>query len=296
MKREAKNGLQKKKSYEVQKKNNVSDQRKVVFNLSDNELYLSVMKIQEAHEIILQILMGDPKLRLKTIHVEDVILNKSGRKSIRLDAYGEDQEENHYISEMQNDTVQDDVRRRSRFYQGLTDAPILKAGKNTRYRNLPDTTITFITQKDIFGNDQAQYWFSEQCHDPQGMELGDGTRKCFCNMSSKQGDLELVSLLQYMKNTRRDNPEVVFWSERLERLHEIVEEVRESEEWEEIYMSAYSEILEIGKQEGEKKGQEKKTREIIASLAERNFSPGDITQIVKVSEKYVRQQLKKSHR
>lgn len=48
MKREAKNGLQKKKSYEVQKKNNVSDQRKVVFNLSDNELYLSVMKIQEA--------------------------------------------------------------------------------------------------------------------------------------------------------------------------------------------------------------------------------------------------------
>ena len=233
MKREAKNGLQKKKSYEVQKKNNVSDQRKVVFNLSDNELYLSVMKIQEAHEIILQILMGDPKLRLKTIHVEDVILNKSGRKSIRLDAYG---------------------------------------------------------------NDQAQYWFSEQCHDPQGMELGDGTKKCFCNMSSKQGDLELVSLLQYMKNTRRDNPEVVFWSERLERLHEIVEEVRESEEWEEIYMSAYSEILEIGKQEGEKKGQEKKTREIIASLAERNFSPGDIAQIVKVSEKYVRQQLKKSHR
>lgn len=77
-------------------------------------------------------------------------------------------------------------------------------------------------------------------------------------MSSKQGDLELVSLLQYMKNTRRDNPEVVFWSERLERLHEIVEEVRESEEWEEIYMSAYSEILEIGKQEGEKKGQEKR--------------------------------------
>ena len=72
-----------------------------------------------------------------------------------------------------------------------------------------------------------------------------------------------------MKNTRRDNPEVVFWSERLERLHEIVEEVRESEEWEEIYMSAYSEILEIGKQEGEKKGQEKKTREIIASLADR---------------------------
>ena len=304
MKREAKNGLQKKKTYEVQKKNSAANQKKVVFNLSDNELYLSVMKIQEAHEIILQILMGDSRLRLKTIHVEDVILNQRGRRSIRLDAYGEDQEEKRYISEMQNDTVQDDVRRRSRFYQGLTDAPILKAGRKTRYKNLPDTTITFITQKDIFESDQARYWFSEQCHDPQGMELGDGTRKCFCNMSSKHGDLELVSLLQYMKDTRRDNPDVVFWSERLERLHEIVEEVRESEEWEEIYMSAYSEILEIGIQEGEKRGerrgekrgQEKKTREIIASLAERDFSPGDIAQIVKVSEKYVRQQLKKSYR
>ena len=170
----------------------------------------------------------------------------------------------------------------------------------------------FITQKDIFESDQAQYWFSEQCHDPQGMELGDGTRKCFCNMSSKNGDLELVSLLQYMKNTRRDNPDVVLWSERLERLHEIVEEVRESEEWEETYMSAYSEIMEMGMQEGReigmqegrevgiregmRKGKEKKTREVIFSLAERDFSPGDIAQIVKVSEKYVRQQLKKSHR
>ena len=166
----------------------------------------------------------------------------------------------------------------------------------------------FITQKDIFESNQARYWFSEQCHDPQGMELGDGTRKCFCNMASKNGDLELVCLLQYMKNTRRDNPDVVLWSERLERLHEIVEEVRESEEWEETYMSAYSEIMEMGMQEGRevgmregmregmRKGKEKKTREVIFSLAERDFSPGDIAQIVKVSEKYVRQQLKKSHR
>lgn len=45
---------------------------------------------------------------------------------------------------MQNDTKGDDVRKRSRFYQGLLDSPILKSGKKTEYKMLPSTVIILL--------------------------------------------------------------------------------------------------------------------------------------------------------
>lgn len=63
------------------------------------------------------------------------------------------------------------------FYQGLIDTPILKAGKRTKYRQLPSTIIIFITQEDIFKRDWAMYTFTEQCEEEEGLHLGDGTKK-----------------------------------------------------------------------------------------------------------------------
>ena len=100
---------------------------------------------------------------------------------------------------MENHAEQDNIPKRSRFYQGLIDTPILKAGKKTKYRQLPSTIIIFITQEDIFKKDLAMYTFTEQCEEIQGLHLGDGTKKIFLNMSSKNGSKELVSLLQYMR-------------------------------------------------------------------------------------------------
>ena len=50
-------------------------------------------------------------------------------------------------------------------------------------------------------------------------------------MSSKNGSQELVSLLQYMKETRIDNPNITLKDSRILELDEIVTEVRESEEY-----------------------------------------------------------------
>ena len=116
-------------------------------NLSDFALFLSVMRNKEAHEITLSIIMEDPKLRLNEIHVEEVVLNKSGKRAIRLDAWAKDVDGTQYNMEMQNDVQSDDIRKRSRFYQGMMDSPILKSGKKTKYKELPSTVIIFITQK-----------------------------------------------------------------------------------------------------------------------------------------------------
>ena len=219
-------------------------------NLSDFALFLSVMKNQKAHENVLSIIMDETDLRLRKIHVEEVVLNRQGRRAIRLDAWAEDEKNRQFSTEMQNDTSSDDVRRRARFYQGLLDTPLLKSGKKTRYRQLPSTVVTFITQEDIFERDLARYTFSEQCEEIPELRLGDGTRKIFLNMESLNGRAELVSLLQYMKKTSLDNPAIQVMDPRIVELDEIVQEVKESEEWEGVKMSILSIGIEKGNAEG----------------------------------------------
>ena len=223
------------------------------FNLCDFALFLSVMKNETAHRNVLSIIMGERNLELKEVHVEEVILNRSGQRAIRLDARATDISGRNFATEMQNDTEQDDMRRRARFYQGLMDTPVLKSGRETRYKYLPPTIITFITQKDIFGKGLAKYTFTEQCEEIKDLHLEDGTTKIFLNMSSKNGEPVLVNLLQYMKHTTLENPEILVKDERIMQLNEIVTEVKQSEEWEAVRMS----ILSIGLERGEKIGLEK---------------------------------------
>lgn len=63
-------------------------------------------------------------------------------------------------------------------------------------------------------------------------------------MSSKNGPVELVSLLQYMKDSHLDNPNILSQDKRLQKLDAIVNEVKEAEEWEAVSMSIYSVALE----------------------------------------------------
>lgn len=59
----------------------------------------------------------------------------------------------------------------------------------------------------------------------KGLYLGDGTTKIFLNMANENGSQELVSLLQYMKDTRLENPQIIVKDERILELDRIVKEV-----------------------------------------------------------------------
>ena len=221
-------------------------------NLSDFALFLSVMKVKEAYEDVLSIILDEPDLQLKEIKVEQVVLNKSGKRAIRLDAWAQDVKSRQFDMEMQNDTDGDDVRKRARYYQSLLDTPVLKSGKATRYKHLPSTVIIFITQEDIFGRDRAMYTFRERCEEEPELMLDDGTSKIFLNMTSRKGRPELISLLQYMKHTTLDNRDIIVRDERILDLDRIVNEVMQTEEWEAVKMN----ILEIGMAQGMERGME----------------------------------------
>ena len=166
------------------------------FNLSDFALFLSVAKNPRAYRCMLSVFLEEPDIELAEVKVEQVILNKVGKRAIRLDAWAKSTDNRRFNMEMQNDTKGDDVRKRSRFYQGMLDTPILKSGKETKYKHLPSTVIIFITQEDIFGKDLAKYTFTEQCEEIAGLHLEDGTTKIFLNMSSKNGTPEVVIMLK----------------------------------------------------------------------------------------------------
>lgn len=216
----------------------------------------------------------DEKIDLEEVKVEEVILNQKGKRAIRLDAWARSSDERQFAIEMQNDTERDDVRRRSRYYQGLIDSPILKAGKRTLYRMLPATVIIFITQEDIFGRDRAMYTFTERCSEEMSLELSDGTTKIFLNMSSKNGRKELVSLLQYMKESNLQNPAIEEKSARLVELDRIVQEVKNLQEWEETRMSILSVGLARGEEIGMKIGIEKGVEKGMAQGIEKGIAQG----------------------
>lgn len=221
------------------------------FNLSDFALFLSVMKRRKAYECTLSIILDEPNIKLADVKVEQVVLNKSGKRAIRLDAWAMSTDNRQFNMEMENHSKKDFLPKHSRYYQGMLDSPILKSGKKTKYKHLPSTVIIFITQDDLFGKDLARYTFTEQCEEVENLHLDDGTKKIFLNMISKNGSKELVSLLQYMKETDIENPEIVVKDERIIELDHIVTEVKESEEWEAVKMN----ILEVGIKKGEALGE-----------------------------------------
>lgn len=208
-------------------------------NLSDFALFLSVMREKEAYQSVLSIILDDESLEIIEVKVKNVILNKSGKRAIRLDAWAIDAQNRQYAMEMQNESDSDFIPKRARFYQSLLDSPILKAGKETKYRQLPTTAIIFITKDDIFGKDLAKYTFLERCEEVDDLYLEDGTQKIFLNMTSLNGRDELISLLQYMKSSTLANPQVIVHDKRIEVLDNIVREVKKSEEWEEQCMNIW---------------------------------------------------------
>lgn len=250
------------------KKYDLESMEELAVNLSDFALFLTVMQSKEAYRNTLSIILDEKEIRLKEVKVEQVVLNKSGKRAIRLDAWALSEDERQFDMEMQNESEQDSLPKRSRFYQGLMDTPILKSGKTTKYCYLPSSTIIFITRDDIFNKGLAKYTFTEQCEEIADLRLEDGTTKIFLNMTSRNGSPELISLLQYMKNTDIDNPDILVKDERLLELDRIVKEVKESEEWEAVKMD----LIDIGIDRGISQGEIKNLISQISKKKAKNLS------------------------
>ncbi len=101
-------------------------------------------------------------------------------------------------------------------------------------------------------------------------------------MESRNGRPELVSLLQYMKETRLDNPEITVKDRRIIRLDEIVTEVKQSEEWEDVRMTLLEYGIEKGIEQGIEQGIERGIEQGIEQGIERGIERGIEQGMIKI--------------
>lgn len=184
------------------------EQRKIweALDITDSFIFYRVMRDNPGKclKLVQRILPELDIRRIKFVRAEDYVKHSSASKGIRLDAYAGDDEGRIYTIEMQCKNV-DDLPRRSRYYNSMTDNSIL--GKGMFYSELPDSYTIFICKFDLFGRGLYRYTFRNVCVEEKDIELGDGTEKIFLNAYGTRGDInaQLKCFLNYIKGVPSDD-------------------------------------------------------------------------------------------
>ncbi|MDD2979894.1 MAG: Rpn family recombination-promoting nuclease/putative transposase [Hespellia sp.] len=226
--------------------------------LTDRFLFDETMENPEAHQAVLSIIMRNAVDLLPENEVEKQLQTLPYLKSVRLDVFAMDAEENVYNTEMQK-SRKSDLQKRSRFYQSLIDSSLLPPG-SISYNLLNDSYIIMITPFDLFGYEKYQYTFQARCKEEPELCLADGATRIFLNTKGKNADEvseELIHFLKYVENTDDETAEESN-SELIKKIHECVKKVKSSEEAGVKYMQAWEEKVyerEEGRAEGREEGE-----------------------------------------
>ena len=216
-------------------------------------------------------------LNIKIGHIEypksqEVIDLSADAKGVRLDVYVEDGKGTVYNIEMQT-TIDKNIPKRMRYYQGMIDLNILEKGED--YRSLKKSFVIFVCTFDLFGQGRHVYTFENRCVQDLELPLSDDTVKIILNTKGILDDvsIEMKSLLDYIDGKE---PEDEFTKE----LDDAVNEVRDNEKWRLEYMTlqmSYQEKYELGVQDGIELGREQGIEKGIEQGIEQGIELGKIS-------------------
>lgn len=140
--------------------------------------------------------------------------------------------------------------RRDRYYQSVTDAKLLGKGMGTD--ELPEFISIWILPYDPFGENRMIYTVKNVVVENNQLVYNDGVMKFFLYTEGEYGGSDsLKSLLRYMSGTCRANAV----DEELEKLHSIVEDVKQRREVGERYMTL-QDMIDFEKEESYMAGKE----------------------------------------
>ena len=226
-------------------------------NLTDDFLFDVATEEIENCKAIIELTTG---LRLKSLKWKSgqkVIHNLPGKRGVRLDFIAESEDGRIFDVEMQNRN-EGNIPKRTRFYQALIDAPILKSGERG-FDKMNPLYIIIICNYDPYGKKKYCYTFDNQCKEVPGLRLGDEVTKLLLSTkgeNEKEVPKELVDFLHYVTESNENGlPDEC--DERLKRLHESIREIKASADMEVEYMKMEEreriirdEGVEFGKQIG----------------------------------------------
>lgn len=205
-------------------------------NLTDDFLFDVATEELENCKAIIELTTG---LRLKSLKWKSgqkVIHNLPGKRGVRLDFIAESEDGRIFDVEMQNRN-EGNIPKRTRFYQALIDAPILKSGERG-FDKMNPLYIIIICNYDPYGKKKYCYTFDNQCKEVPGLRLGDEVTKLLLSTKGENEEevsKELVDFLHYVTESNENGlPDKC--DERLKRLHESIREIKASADMEVEYM------------------------------------------------------------
>lgn len=205
-------------------------------NLTDDFLFDVATEELENCKAIIELTTG---LRLKSLKWKSgqkVIHNLPGKRGVRLDFIAESEDGRIFDVEMQNRN-EGNIPKRTRFYQALIDAPILKSGERG-FDKMNPLYIIIICNYDPYGKKKYCYTFDNQCKEVPRLRLEDEVTKLLLSTrgeNKEEVSKELVDFLHYVTESNENGlPDEC--DERLKRLHESIREIKASADMEVEYM------------------------------------------------------------
>lgn len=205
-------------------------------NLLDDFLFDVTTVNLEACKIILELSLGITIRSIRWKEGQKVIHNLPDKRGIRMDFWVEDNKGRVFDVEMQKRN-EGNLPKRTRFYQALVDAPLLKSGERG-FDHLNPTYIVVICGFDLFGYEKYRYTFDNRCKEVPELVMGDECTKIFLNTRGKNEDEVERTLVDFLHYVERSSDECVprECDERLKHLHEIVKSIKASKQMGVTYM------------------------------------------------------------
>lgn len=204
-------------------------------------------------ELVLRIIVGKPDLTLTKCETQADLKRVTGARSICLDAYATDSTGKKYDIEIQRSDNGADPHR-ARYHSSVMDVENLD--KDQDYRELPDTYVIFITEKDYYKAGKPVYVIRNM-NLTMGLPFEDGTHILYVN-GEYRGDSDIGRLMHDFNCTSAEDMNFDLMAERTRYLKEnpkgvgsmckAMEELRV-----ESYAEGKAEGVEIGKMEQAKK-------------------------------------------
>ena len=147
-------------------------------------------------------------------------------KGIRADVYLEG-DDKIYNVEMQ--TTNSSLQKRSRYYHGVIDVDSLQPGEG--YDDLKETYVIFICTFDPFDKNSYKYSVSNQCTDVKDVIYDDGNHTIFLNTKGQKGNVsgDLKTFLMAVDGLFDSSKYSAIMKERIER-------IKNNNRWRKSYM------------------------------------------------------------
>ena len=187
---------------------------------TDDFMFGRIMQNPEICKGLLERLLEIKIDRIEYPTLQKTISPHYKSKGIRLDVYVQDTNRVFDI-EIQN-VLDDNLPKRTRYYQSMMDIDLLLKGKN--YTELKESFVIFVCKEDFFGLNLPCYSFSNICKENPELQLGDENHKIIFNASAFENEknVEKKSILEYILDKKST-------SDFTEQLDNIVEKTKLNE-------------------------------------------------------------------